>query len=510
MSVLVSVVTITYNIIKAGRKKTLCQCIESIHNQTYGNIEHIVIDGASDDGTVEILKEYANKGWLTYFSEPDTGVFDAMNKGIDKASGKYIAFLNSDDFWHDVRGVEESVKYLEKEQADFSYATCYYLGENDRCIGCMKPVLASFYLRQPFNHQTMFTKREKMLEFNKFDDSYKIIADYDFVYRLILNGAKGVYVPLNFTSYRLSGISDVQQYQMQNECLQKLERVFQVYGFNRAEANKAWYLRQVNKNFVSKVKEHLDKLLADEVDTLLSLCPSDMNGYYYNVFYSAVKKIKVIYDVTYLHDFYNEHTIGTALSSIAENILTELLKHSELELYVFCEEDKTHDVADILLKLTHDFPAIKLYKEEKLYQYDIFFSFVRKVPDSIKKSGICCLTYYDIFSSQQHRENLEKKMEIANSYENEVTVKSCETLISEEEDRTQLVQQILEQAKLFSWKNIVDVIVNSFMTVNTNRKKSYYRRFSIKLFGVIPVLTIKNIGTKNKVSLFGMKLFYYE
>jgi len=78
----VTVVTITYNLINAGRKEFFRQCVESVHNQTYENIEHIVIDGASTDGTLDLIKEYADKGWFTYYSEKDTGVYEAMNLKI--------------------------------------------------------------------------------------------------------------------------------------------------------------------------------------------------------------------------------------------------------------------------------------------------------------------------------------------------------------------------------------------------------------------------------------------
>lgn len=96
---LVTVITATYNLIKSKREKFIIQCLESVHNQHYSNIEHIVIDGASDDGTLPLLKKYESLGWIKLFSEPDTGIYDAMNKGILKANGKYVSILNSDDFF---------------------------------------------------------------------------------------------------------------------------------------------------------------------------------------------------------------------------------------------------------------------------------------------------------------------------------------------------------------------------------------------------------------------------
>lgn len=159
----VTVITASYNLLKAEREKTFRQCLESVHNQSYQNIEHIIIDGASTDGTLGLIKEYEDKGWVSCYSEPDKGIYDAMNKGIDKASGEYIAFLNSDDFWHDPRGVEESVKALVENNADFSYAPCNLLNQKEELQAVGSPQIGAFYFKMPFCHQTMFTKRKKCL-----------------------------------------------------------------------------------------------------------------------------------------------------------------------------------------------------------------------------------------------------------------------------------------------------------------------------------------------------------
>lgn len=205
---LVTVITVTWNIIRAGRKAFLSECIESVHKQDYPNIEHIIIDGASDDGTLEFLSKYETDGWITCYSEPDKGIYDAMNKGIRRANGKYIAFLNSDDHWHDVTGVSQSVKMLELIQADFSYAPRKIIN----CDGSLNSYeitsLALLFNRMPFCHQTMFTRTDFIRKLHGFaDDRLRISADYDLVTRLLMAGARPVYVPCCFTSFRLGGAS---------------------------------------------------------------------------------------------------------------------------------------------------------------------------------------------------------------------------------------------------------------------------------------------------------------
>ena len=214
----VTIITATHNLIKAGRRDFFRQCVESVHNQTYENIEHIIADGASTDGTLDLIIKYADNGWLTYYSEKDNGVYEAMNKGIDKSNGDYINFLNSDDFFNHPDGIKLSVQYLLDSKAEYSFATCTYLNYRGEYLGILKPVIESFLFRMPFCHQTMLTKRETLLKLNKFDENFKSAADFDFVLRLCLSGAKFVEVPLNFVSYRLVGSSYANQERSIDEC----------------------------------------------------------------------------------------------------------------------------------------------------------------------------------------------------------------------------------------------------------------------------------------------------
>lgn len=215
---LVTIITITYNLVEAGRREFIIQNLESVHNQSYSNIEHIIIDGASNDGTVELLKPYEEKGWIKIYSEPDSGIYDAMNKGIMRASGEYINFLNSDDYFSHLDGVKESVVCLLRDNADFSYGISNNIDPDTQIPeSIFFPKITTFYTYMPFSHQTMFTKRDTMLKFGMFDTSLKSASDYDFLIRLILSGAKGTECFLNFINFRIGGFSSKDYTLSQNE-----------------------------------------------------------------------------------------------------------------------------------------------------------------------------------------------------------------------------------------------------------------------------------------------------
>lgn len=203
---LVTVVTVIRNLLQSGRVENFRQCVESVQNQDYPAIEHLLIDGASDDGTQELLREYEGKRGIRIISEPDSGIYDAMNKGLRAARGKYVAFLNSDDYWHNPHGVACSVEWLERVQADFSYAPCHYIQDDGTDAGVSMPELGSVCSVMPFCHQTMLTRVEAVRSAGGFDDrALRITADYDLLLRLLVRGAKPVYVPLCFSTFRRGG-----------------------------------------------------------------------------------------------------------------------------------------------------------------------------------------------------------------------------------------------------------------------------------------------------------------
>ena len=238
----VSVVTVTYNIVKNGRKDFLEQNFRSVRDQTLGGVEHVVVDGGSSDGTVDLLGRYAERGWITYISEPDKGIYDAMNKGLRMATGKYVVFLNSDDWWYHPDGLAESYAALERLQADFSYAPSYTTWQERPChkvFTCIGAVL----MQMPFCHQTMLTRRDRMLELGGFDAAnFRSAADYNFILKLCLRGARFAYVPRNFTAYRHGGFSAGDRETSVAECIKSLHSLYSalVPGFSREEASRAY------------------------------------------------------------------------------------------------------------------------------------------------------------------------------------------------------------------------------------------------------------------------------
>lgn len=224
----VTVVTVVFNIVRAERVEHFRECMESVRKQTHPDIEHLIIDGASTDGTLELLKEYDGKNGVRVLSEPDTGIYDAMNKGIAAATGKYIAFLNSDDYWHDPRGIEYTTECMERAQADFSYAPCHFIEDDGKDAGDYMPELGSVCSTMPFCHQTMFTRVDSIRKAGCFaDKELRITADYDIILNLLVHGAKPVFVPMNFTTFRLGGANTLDPKYTEAEFRKSRERQLQ-------------------------------------------------------------------------------------------------------------------------------------------------------------------------------------------------------------------------------------------------------------------------------------------
>ena len=207
MEPLVSVVTSTFNIIESGREDDFEKLCQSISVQTYKNIEHVIVDGNSDDGTRELLKKYAGNERVKYISEPDGGIFDAFNKGVRLAGGKYIIFMGSDDYFYSKDAVQCAVNALELNNADFSYGDVYLLNETKpQKSRISHGNLHEIFFRMSFCHQSVFM-RKSVLEESPFNTDYKISADYDLCLKLLMNRANIIKVNEIIAVFRTGGAS---------------------------------------------------------------------------------------------------------------------------------------------------------------------------------------------------------------------------------------------------------------------------------------------------------------
>ena len=187
----VSVVTVCYNAVG-----TIEKTMQSVINQTYQNIEYIIIDGASTDGTVDIINKYRDK--ITYYlTEPDKGIYDAMNKGIKAATGKWINFMNAGDEFVDNNVLSNIVPQM--DSADIVYGNTNYVYSYGEKL--MKPFpLPEILNRMVFGHQATFVKTEYH-KAHLFNLSYESSADFNFLRESYINGAKFQYIPLTVVNY---------------------------------------------------------------------------------------------------------------------------------------------------------------------------------------------------------------------------------------------------------------------------------------------------------------------
>jgi len=205
----ISIITTTYNSIK-----TLKNTIESVIAQNYPNIEYIIIDGNSTDGTQNLIKQYSDNIYK-FISEPDKGIYDGLNKGIKFASGDIIGFLHSDDhFAHNsvisqISNAFNFDKFVDAVYGDVLFFKIVNSKEkNVRIIrsGFFKPSIFKFGMMPP--HPTFYAKRSVYEKFGSFNLSYRISSDFDFLLRVMLLGnIKTRYIREIFVKMLIGGAS---------------------------------------------------------------------------------------------------------------------------------------------------------------------------------------------------------------------------------------------------------------------------------------------------------------
>ena len=206
----ISIITATFN---SG--KTVRDTFVSVLNQTYDNYELIVVDGGSKDDTLEIIRHYEPifKGRMKWISEPDRGIYDAMNKGIAMATGDVVGILNSDDFYSSNGILRMVASSMRNKNIDAVYGDVHYVHDNDlgKCVRYYSSrAFHRVWMRFGFMpaHPSFYCRREVYEKYGTFDLSYKVAADFECLLRLIfLHRIRTMYLPLDFVTMRTGGAS---------------------------------------------------------------------------------------------------------------------------------------------------------------------------------------------------------------------------------------------------------------------------------------------------------------
>lgn len=232
----VTIITVCYNAEREIEKTLL-----SVIGQTYDNIEYIVIDGKSKDSTVSIIHSYLNSIDI-FLSEPDGGIYDAMNKGISLASGKWVCFMNAGDVFYD-KEVLGKVFQNKKYDSDVVYGDTVHLTKYGAYL--FKAGQPAELIRHlPFCHQSCFVQTETLKQY-KFNLHYKFAADYDFFYKLYCKKDKFYRIAIPIAIYEnVEGLSTTN--------IDKVEKeYFAINGLSKSKI----------QNYKEKVKRLLEKIL---------------------------------------------------------------------------------------------------------------------------------------------------------------------------------------------------------------------------------------------------------
>ncbi len=217
-----SIITINYNNAE-GLRKTLA----SVASQTYKSIEHIIIDGASTDDSVNVIQEYVDKvnreklrvNSVVWTTEPDKGIYNAMNKGLRKATGSYIEILNSGDVLAAPDVTDRMVRELEKnEYPAILYGNMLksYDGKTiinrDTCRnGMYTPQSFLYFYRGTLNHDCAYIRRDLFEKYGLYNEEMKICSDWEwYVKAIALGGEKAVYTNIDVTIFDMNGVSESQ------------------------------------------------------------------------------------------------------------------------------------------------------------------------------------------------------------------------------------------------------------------------------------------------------------
>ena len=235
----ISIITTCYN-----RVSTIRGAIESVLAQDYTDIEYVIVDGASTDGSVEAIQEAiaGKEGQVKFISEPDHGMYEAINKGIRMSTGDYIGLVHSDDFLYSSHTISDIAKRLKETRADFLYGDGLFVNPENTDKVVRKWIGGTYRLWKVRHgwlplHPTCYIRREVMEKLGGYDESYMIAADTDLLVRYLLdNHVKTDYLKKYIVRMRMGGMStdNSRRAKMWKEDI----RVYSSHGFKHVTLTK--------------------------------------------------------------------------------------------------------------------------------------------------------------------------------------------------------------------------------------------------------------------------------
>lgn len=252
----ISVVTVCYN-----SAKTIADTLNAVAMQTHTDIEHLVIDGASKDGTVEMVRSHANPQ-IRLISEPDKGIYDAMNKGLAQATGEVVGFLNSDDFYADAAVLAKIANAFQDPAVDACYADMVYVTQDNSRV-------VRYWKSKPFAkgdfakgwcpaHPTFYVRKSVIERLGLFDQSYKLAADVEFMMRYLERAqVRAAYIPHVLVRMRLGGATN----QSWKNIVQQNKEIFAALRKNGVPFSRMWFavnkvVSRLNQFVVGHIRRH--------------------------------------------------------------------------------------------------------------------------------------------------------------------------------------------------------------------------------------------------------------
>lgn len=219
----ISVITAVFN-----NRDTILDCLASVREQTYHDIQHVVIDGASTDGTSDLLHQHRSRIDVLV-CEPDRGIYDALNKGIAHCNGDVIGFMHADDIYADNQVLTRVARAFVDPEVGMVFGDLQYVTKEDTSrvfrhwrAGEFSPAKLAWGWMPP--HPTLYVRRDIYSRLGGFDTAFKIAADYDYVLRLFSSSSlKSVYVPDVLVKMRVGGASNRSLRNILRKCREDLE-----------------------------------------------------------------------------------------------------------------------------------------------------------------------------------------------------------------------------------------------------------------------------------------------